>query len=40
MKIARIVAVAAIAGLISMTAAVPAHARIDTSWGYIGGNGR
>ena len=38
MKIARIVAVAALAGAIGFTAAVaPAQARFDTSWGYVAG---
>lgn len=41
MKIARIVAVAALTGIISMTAAVaPAQARLDTSWGYVSGGSR
>ncbi len=38
MKIARVVAVAALAGVISLTAAVaPAQAKLDTSWGYVSG---
>lgn len=41
MKIARIVTVAALAGIISLSAAVaPAQARLDTSWGYVGGGKR
>lgn len=41
MKIARIVAVAALAGFLGLSAAVaPAQARLDTSWGYVSGGSR
>lgn len=41
MKITRVLAVAALTGILSLTAAVaPAQARLDTSWGYVAGGGR
>ncbi|MFC6695958.1 hypothetical protein [Nocardioides daphniae] len=41
MKIARVLAIAAVAALLSVNASVAsAQAKLDTSWGYISGGGR
>ncbi|WP_275403743.1 hypothetical protein [Nocardioides jishulii] len=41
MKIARVLAIAAVAALLSVNASTAtAYAKLDTSWGYVTGGGR